>query len=304
MRCTTETPTTTLANGNVRFASTGNTEWIAPYSATVKFEDVLPNAGIVFRPAEGHSVYASYAEGISVPRTDNLYQPVRAADGSLNFSTVQPESTQSYDLGYRFRNDRTVASIAFWWTDYQNRIVSSRDVDPASPFFDQFIDRNLGAVEQSGIDAQIGFEVSDQLTLYAAGSYNTSEVQDDLETAPGVFAPTGGKKLVETPMWTWSGRIDWQPLPNLNLGFQGKFVDDRFSNDVNTESFDSYTVFDLDARYDLTDTFGIRDAYVQLNVTNIFEEEYLGNISTSLQGNRTGSLGAPRTAVISLGTSF
>ena len=304
VRCTTETPTTTLANGNVRFASTGNTEWIAPYSATVKFEDVLPNAGIVFRPAEGHSVYASYAEGISVPRTDNLYQPVRAADGSLNFSTVQPESTQSYDLGYRFRNDRTVASIAFWWTDYQNRIVSSRDVDPASPFFDQFIDRNLGAVEQSGIDAQIGFEVSDQLTLYAAGSYNTSEVQDDLETAPGVFAPTGGKKLVETPMWTWSGRIDWQPLPNLNLGFQGKFVDDRFSNDVNTESFDSYTVFDLDARYDLTDTFGIRDAYVQLNVTNIFEEEYLGNISTSLQGNRTGSLGAPRTAVISLGTSF
>ena len=105
-------------------------------------------------------------------------------------------------------------------------------------------------------------------------------------------------------MWTWSGRIDWQPTQDLSLGFQGKFVDDRFTNDINSESFDSYTVFDMDARYDLTRVFGIRDAYVQLNVTNIFEEKYLGNISTSLQGNRTGSLGAPRTAVISIGTSF
>jgi iron complex outermembrane receptor protein len=63
-------------------------------------------------------------------------------------------------------------------------------------------------------------------------------------------------------------------------------------------------VFDLDARYDLTDTFGIRDAFVQLNVSNIFEEEYLANISTSTTGNRTASLGSPRTAVISIGTSF
>ena len=304
VRCTNETPTATLANGNVLFATTGTTEYIAPFSKTVKYDDVLPNAGVVYRFAEGHSVYASYAEGISVPRTDNLHQPARAADGTLNFSTVQPETTKSYDLGYRFRNDRTVASIAAWWTDYQNRIVSSRDNDPTSPFFGEFTERNLGAVEQSGIDAQLGYEVSDQLTVYASASYNTSEVQDDLEINPGVFLPTSGKKLVETPMWTYAGRIDWQPTSDLSLGFQGKFVDDRFTNDVNSESFDSYMVFDVDARYDLTDTFGIRDAYIQLNVTNLLEEDYLGNISTSTSGNRTGSLGAPRTAVISLGTSF
>ena len=304
VRCTTETPATTLPNGNVTFTGVSG-QWIAPYSTEIKYEDVLPNAGVVYRFAEGHSVYASYAEGISVPRTDNLYQPKRnATTGDLDFSAVQPETTKSTDLGYRFRNERTVASVALWWTDYDNRIVSSRDNDPLSPFFGEFIDRNLGAVEQSGVDAQIGYEVSDRLTVYASASYNTSEIQDDLETAPGVFAPTGGKKLVETPMWTYAGRIDWQATEDLSVGFQGKFVDDRFTNDINSESFDSYTVFDIDARYDLTRVFGIRDAYVQLNVTNIFEEEYLGNISTSLQGNRTGSLGSPRTAVISLGTSF
>ncbi|MGZ9098559.1 MAG: TonB-dependent receptor [Brevundimonas sp.] len=304
VRCTTETPSLTLPNGNVRFGSTGSTEWIAPYSAEIEYDAVLPNAGVVWRFAEGHSLYTSYAEGISVPRTDNLYQPARAADGSLNFSTVQPESTQSYDFGYRFRNDRMIASAALWYTDYQNRIVSSRDNDPASAFFGEFIDRNLGAVEQMGVDAQMGWEVTDRLTIYGSVSWNDSEVQDDLETSPGVFLPTGGKKLVETPEWTYSARIDWQPTDNLSLGLQGKFVDDRFSNDVNSETFDGYTVVDFDARYDLTDTFGIRDAFVQVNVTNLFDEEYLGNISTSTDGFRTGSLGSPRTAVISLGTSF
>ncbi|HWQ86348.1 TonB-dependent receptor [Brevundimonas sp.] len=304
VRCTTETPTLTLANGNVRFASTGTAEWVSPYSAEIKYEDVLPNAGVVWRFAEGHSFYTSYAEGISVPRTDNLYQPARAADGSLNFSTVQPETTKSYDVGYRYRNDRMIASAAVWYTDYQNRIVSSRDNDPLSPFFNEFIDRNLGAVEQRGIDAQVGWEVTDRLTVYGSASWNDSEVQDDLETSPGVFLPTGGKKLVETPEWTYAARVDWQATDNLSVGLQTKAVDDRFTNDVNSESFAGYTVVDFDARYDLTDTFGIRDAFVQVNVTNLFGEDYLGNISTSTTGLRTGSLGSPRTAVVTLGTSF
>lgn len=304
VRCTTEMPTVTLPNGNVRFGSTGTTEWIPPYSAEIEYDAVLPNAGVVWRFAEGHSLYTSYAEGISVPRTDNLYQPARAADGSLNFSTVQPETTKSYDLGYRYRNDRAIASIAAWYTDYQNRIVSSRDNDPLSPFFGEFIDRNLGAVEQRGVDAQVGWELTEAFTVYASASWNDSEVQDDLETNPGVFLPTGGKKLVETPEWTYATRVDWQVTDNLSIGLQGKFVDERFTNDVNSETFDSYTVVDFDARYDLTGTFGIRDAFVQVNVTNLFDEEYLGNISTSTTGNRTGSLGSPRTAVITLGTSF
>ncbi len=79
----------------------------------------------------------------------------------------------------------------------------------------------------------------------------------------------------------------------------------------------AYTVADFDARYDLTNTFGIRDAYVQVNVTNLLDEDYLGNISTGnnsfaapissdprvpLRGGqtRTYSIGSPRTAMISL----
>jgi len=348
VRCTTETPSATLTNGNVTFASTGTTPYIPPYATTLKYDDVLPNAGVAYRFGGGSSVYASYAEGLSVPRTDNLYQPVRnATDNSIDFTTVQPETTKAYDIGYRFRNSRTIASIAVWYIDFQNRIVSSQDNDINSPTFGFSVDRNVGAVKQQGVDAQLGYVINDQFTINTSVSYNDSELQEDLflgnfnclsttqvagttpvcPTAPAAgtqiptFLSTKGKKVVETPDWTFSARVDWDPTADWHVGLQGKYVGERFATDVNDEVSDSYIVADLDVRYDLTDTFGIRDAYLQLNVSNLFDEEYLGNISTGNNGfasvisadprvparagqARTYSLGSPRTAQLTLGVRF
>ncbi len=138
---------------------------------------------------------------------------------------------------------------------------------------------------------------------------------------PGTFLPTKGKKLVETPDWTYAARVEWQPVPELSLGLQAKYVSDRFSTDVNDETFDAYTVADFDARYDLTSALGVRGAFIQVNVANIFDEVYLGNISTGNNATtidvdpgpgvvnrtgvvRTGSQGSPRTAVLSVGLKF
>lgn len=318
VRCTTETPSATLANGNVNFASTGTQAYIPPYSQTIKYDDVLPNAGIVYRFGEGHSVYASYAEGISVPRTDNLYQPVRnPTTNALDFSTVQPETTKSYDLGYRFRNERIIGSIAAWYIEYNDRIVSSFDNDINSPTFGISIDRNVGQVKQQGVDAQLGYVLNDQWTFNGSASWNDSELQDDLALSATTFLPTKGKKLVETPEWTYSARVDWDPTDAFHVGLQAKYVGERFSTDVNDETSPSYVVADMDVRYELQN-ISIRGAYVQLNVNNLFDEDYLGNIST---GNnaltvatsatttragqpRTFSLGSPRTVQMTVGLKF
>ena len=83
----------------------------------------------------------------------------------------------------------------------------------------------------------------------------------------------------------------------------------------------SYTVVDFDSRYDLTNTFGIQNAFVQFNVSNLFDEQYpasvsSGNNATTIDVDptaaivlrtgqlRTFSLGAPRTMVLTLGTTF
>ena len=347
VRCTTEATTPDLTRpGNVNFTGTTGS-WIAPYQAELEFNDILPSVGVNWRFADGHSVYASYAEGISVPRTDNLYQPVRSTTGALDFSAVQPELTKSWDLGYRFRNDMFLAQGAFWYTSYENRIVSARDNDPSSPTFDLVIDRNVGSVEQWGFDGQLGWNVTDTLSLYGSASYNESEIQDNLffgnfnctnaNQVPGstpacgagtlipLFLPTAGKSLVETPDWTFSARMDWDVTQDLSVGLQAKYVGDRWATDVNDEVSPAYTVVDFDARYDLTSLVGIRDAFLQVNVTNLLEEEYLGNISSGNNSlgsvlttdprvpaanairsgqTRTYSIGSPRTWMMTLGYKF
>lgn len=320
VRCTTETPSSTLGNGNVQFTAASVTGgYILPYSTTLEFNDVLPNIGVSYRLGDGHSVYGSYAEGFSAPRTDNLYTVSRdaAAGSAIEFPNAKPETTQSYDLGYRYTGATVITQIAGWYTSYENRIVNSFDAD-----LGYFVDRNVGAVELFGVDAQFGIRPTDWLSLYASASYMQSELQDNIPLGASSFLPTAGAQLVETPEWTYALRGEWQLTEHFSIGLQGKFVDDRFSTDVNDQISPAYTVFDLDARLAL-DFIGIENSFIQFNVVNLFDEEYLGGISSQTNalaildtdpitaGNQTRSgsqptyaLGAPRTAMVTIRTRF
>lgn len=319
VRCTTETATPDPGTpGNVLLSGGGSTSYLPAYHATLDFEDILPNVGVSWRFAEHSSIYASYAESLSAPRTDNLYTVSRGATAtSIDFSNAVPETTQTIDLGYRFQSGSTMAQIALWHTDYENRIVSA--FDDTLGFF---VDRNVGSVELQGVDAQVGFEPVDGFSLYASASYTESELQDNIPLSATGFLPTRGRELVETPDWTYAARAEWDVNDFLSLGLQGKYVSRRWSTDVNDQSVPSYTTFDFDARLGLG-FLGFENSLIQLNVINILDEEYLGGISSQSNaltitdtdpvtaGNQTraGSaptyaLGAPRTAMVSLRTRF
>jgi iron complex outermembrane receptor protein len=345
--CTTQAVATTLPNGNVQFAGNTN-QYIAPYQKTFKYDDILPNVTLGYDFGSSN-IFASYSEQIAVPRTDNLYIASRSATATtvqpLAFNGVQPETSTNSELGYRFTNSAIVASISGYFNTYENRVVSSLDNDPTSPTFGLTVDRNVGKVETKGVEGSIGWRVFDSLSLYGSVTYTDSELQEDqvalaftcptvapTGTAPGAgctpgttqywMLPTKGKSVVETPEWQTTFRGDWQATEELSLGLQAKWVDDRFTTDVNDEKTPGYTVVDFDARYDLTNTFGIKDAYVQFNVTNLFDSFHAGNISSGSNATtiadidpgpgirpftgsaRTFSLGAPRTLVLTVGTRF
>jgi len=148
--CTDRTPNAVLPNGNVTFVTpmTGQpVQFIPPYSQTVKFDKVLPNAGLSFTPWQNHQFYLSYAEGLSAPRTDNLYAVISLADGSIGRPTPESETTKAYDLGWRVNHANTLASLAVYRIDYKNRIVSTFDPDLGFS-----VDRNVGNVKIQGFE--------------------------------------------------------------------------------------------------------------------------------------------------------
>lgn len=308
--CTSETPNAPLANGNVTFAGRGTTQYIAPYARTVKYDDILPNLGATYRFGEGHSVYASYAENLSAPRTDSLYAVRRLADGSIANPTVQPESTQTFDVGYRYTTPTVVAQVAGFATSYDNRIVNTWDEDLST-----FVDRNVGAVELRGLEGSVGWSPIEALSLYASASFMDSELKDNYvyNVSGGVpqILMTEGKELVETPNVMFSGRVNYDFNDIFSAGLQAKHTGERWITDVNDMKADSFTVVDADARIDFA-PMGYEGTYLQLNLTNIFDEKYYAGLGTRASatpgtlgyGVPFAQVGAPRTFVATLRMAF
>jgi iron complex outermembrane receptor protein len=297
--CTTQVPVATLPNGNVVFVNSPTAvQYIAPYEDELKFDDVLPNIGLTYKITDAQMIYASFAENLSAPRTDNLYGVRRLADGSIGRAIPESETTTAFDLGWRYNSADILASAAAYMIDYDNRIVSS--FDPELGFS---VDRNVGKVDIMGIDLQAGFRPIDMLTLSGSVSYNDSELQEDVPLSGTVVSPTKGKKLVETPEWTYALRADFS-VGGFQAGLQGKYVDERPATDTNDEWAPSYVVVDLDASY--TFELGSTELQAKVNVVNLLDEEYFGSISSGTGGTSVGfySIGAPRTVIVSLGASF
>ena len=283
--------------------------FFAPFEQTYKFDKLLPNVGFTYKIVSDLSVFGSYAKGFSAPRTDNLYR--------APLVNVDPETTNAFDLGLRYTNRRIQAQATGWKIDFKNRILTTFDPEQGIS-----IDRNVGAVESYGFDGSIAFKPIQPLSLYVFGSYIHSEFQEDVRlgntsaptggaTLPAgtpIFAPTRGKMVAETPTYQFGGRAQLTLGP-VELGVQGKFVDDRFATDVNDVVVDGYTLVDLDARYSL-ESLGLKNTYFQLNINNLFNKFYFGNIGTQVNAgaicpaggtcaangaNPNFSVGAPRT---------
>lgn len=305
--CTSEVPNATLANGNVTFAGRGTTQYITPFQRTVKYDDVLPNIGATYKFGGAQSIYASYSESLSAPRTDSLYATTRLADGSIGNPTVQPETSKNVDFGYRYTSGTLIAQASGFFNQFDNRIVSTFEPD-----LDQFVDRNVGSVESKGVELSVGWSPIQALSLYGSASFLDSELQDDyVYDRAGNRLATKGKKQVETPEQMYSLRASYQFNDVFSAGIQGKYTGERWVTDVNDLKVDAYTVVDLDARFDFA-ALGFEGTYLQLNVTNLFDEQYYSTLGTRASGTpgqlgysrSFAGVGAPRTMMATLRYAF
>jgi iron complex outermembrane recepter protein len=251
-----------------------NAVW-APFQATYKFSPVLPSFGFSYKFADDMAVFGSYAKGFSSPRTDNLYR--------APIVKVDPETTDTFDLGVRYTNNRVQAQATAWMTNFKNRIVTS---------FDQAngisVDRNIGTVKGKGVDIGIAVRPLDWFTFQGNASYNDSTLRDNILVSSTITLPTKGKRVVETPKWTlgYRAQVEFGPA---SAGLQVKYVSDRFATDLNDIKSEAYTTADFDARFEL-ESFGLKNSWLQINVTNIFDRFYLANLGTQIAGPNNNGL--------------
>ena len=280
--CTTEAPSAVAANGTVTFAgvTTGSPTFTMPGSEVVKYNRLLPNFGLTYQPwGTMHQFFFAYATELSAPKTDNLYNGGVTGFGTplvhfSSFATVAPETSTSYDLGYRYHGEDVHASVTIWNSQFRNRIVSTFDPEQGIS-----IDHNLGTVNMAGMDIEGGYDVDDAFSLFGTASYLKTRVVNNLPISATVTLPTAGKQLVESPNFMFTGRAQYT-LYGFRIGVDGKFVGTRYATDVNDYKVPSYFTANADVTYDLGE-LGWTSSYLKFNVENLFDQKYFSSVGTS-----------------------
>ncbi|MBD3813854.1 MAG: TonB-dependent receptor, partial [Betaproteobacteria bacterium] len=308
--------------------NTANPNAVDPVSRTYKYNKLLPNVGFTI-DLGAPSVFFNYAKGLSVPGTDPLYNSLYF--GNAASAQPAPETTDSFDLGVRFRSGQFQGQIAGWFTRYDNRLASAYD-----PILEASVYRNLGRVDKYGVDASLSWRPNNNVLLYVFGSINESDIKDNLIggkcTSTQVTRNqygcatigagneysilTAGKRESGAPTYSFGARGQLS-FGDFDFGAQVKYTGKRYVNDENLPllnldgstyfqsygaSAPGYTLVDLDIRYKIAEFPTGGDVAVQLNVSNLFDELYVGGFGGSPDRYNTPfvQIGAPRAASLSL----
>ena len=315
-----------FGRGSPLIATVGplNPAWAPPQQRVYNYSKVLPNVGAVYHFTPQLSAFASFAQGLSVPGTDPLYNSVYLPANAPGTQPV-PETTDSFDAGLRYRSGMVQAQFSGWYTKYHNRLASAFDPDANETVY-----RNLGEVEKYGIDGSISVQPVDRLSLYAFGSWNKSKILENVQTGAATFAPTAGKRESGSPVYTY-GFMARADLDVVDIGFVAKRTGERYVYDTNLpvcsgapaaatptvcsgtnrvvypEKTPAYWLVNLDARVGLG-WAGLNDkTYLQLNVYNLFDQFYVGGFGGGLYQSSTPpfvQIGAPRTISGTLVVAF
>lgn len=194
------------------------------------FREFTPRASISFRPTPDHNIYLSYSRGFKGggfdPRGQTTAAPDLDGDGDrdqediFNFLQFDPETVDSYELGYRasLMNGALNFALAGFYADYTDIQVPGSvgfdgDGDGVNESF-VGVTTNAGAATIWGIEfegnARLGRDLAaagDRLGFTWAMGYINAEY-DQFVDAFGVDV-ANQRVFQNTPEWTLSGTLDY-----------------------------------------------------------------------------------------------
>ncbi|MEO8186186.1 MAG: TonB-dependent receptor, partial [Burkholderiaceae bacterium] len=276
--------------GDDRFLANGDD------SGSARYDSINPTVGIVYRPSQSSSVYASYGRGFETPTLNELaYRP----DGSAGFNTaLEPARSNNYELGAKAAASKTLrGTIAAFFVDTENDIVVRTNAGGRSTF------ANASATRRRGVEASLGWEPHSSLSLYASVAAIRAEFAAPFFTCtaapctqPTVLVPAGNR-LPGIPAYTsfieavyrvreTDITLDWRAQSKIS-------VDDR-----NTDHASGYGTVNLA----VARTFVAGPAKLRafLRIDNVLNARYIGSVIVNEANGRYFESAPGRTWLLGL----
>ncbi|MDP3783610.1 MAG: TonB-dependent receptor [Sphingopyxis sp.] len=261
----------------------------------------LPQAGLLFRLSDDNEAFASYTQNMRAFESSATGGPFATTQAGFDALDLKPETSTTYELGFRTKSPRFQGVIAGYYVDFKDRIIafangSGIQGNPA-------ILQNVGDVRSWGVEAAGTFRVTTDLSLFASYAYNDSEYQDDVVNAAGtIIAATAGKTVVNSPRHLAKGEITWD-TGSFFARVGANYTSKRYYSFENDAEVGGFVIVDASIGYRFNERIS-----VQANATNLFDRDYVSTIGTNGFANRGDSqtllAGAPQQFFVTVKAGF
>jgi catecholate siderophore receptor len=237
-----------------------------------KDEQVSPRAGIIYKPQENISIYASYSESF-LPRSGEQFANINGNNNQLDPNTF---ANQEIGIKWDFADGLSLTAALF---ENEQSSPQVADNDPSTL---DIIDSEI-----SGFELQLAGQVTDAWSV----SFNYSTLDGEIVDRNGGTG-LSPREVPESNISIWNS---YQINDVMGLGLGATYQDESFINNSNTAVLPSYTRIDASAYYDVSDTMRI-----QLNVENLTDKLYYPNAYSTHQA----TVAAPFNARLSIIGAF
>lgn len=234
-------------------------------------------AAVSYKPASWQHYYVSYGTSFN-PSAEH-------ASLSSGSATVDPEENRTLEIGAKLSlfDEALSVSGAIFRIEKTNARITDRAAG---------VTTLEGAQQVDGAELQVAGEVMPGWNVMASYTYLDSEITE----TNAATASQLGNRLPSTPVHSASLWTTYDVTRDFTIGGGAFYVGDRYGDAANNAEVDGYVRVDAMASYDVTEAVAL-----QLNVYNLFDEEYYEDIYAN---GRRARPGAGRAAVLSTNVKF
>ena len=245
---------------------------VADDARSRKDSEVSPRFGLVYKPEENISIYASYSESF-LPRSGEQFANINGNNDKLAPNTF---SNREVGLKYDFASGLSFTAAMF---EIEQRSPQVADNDPATlDVIDSEID---------GFELQLQGRINDFWSVSAA--YSALDGEQVNRSGRTGLTP---RELPDSMFSLWN---QFSLSSYLNVGVGLTHQSESFINNSNSAVLPSYTRIDASVQYRLSEA-----TTVQLNVENLTDELYFPNAHSTHQA----TVGAPLNVRLAISTQF
>ncbi|MEM1104905.1 MAG: TonB-dependent receptor [Pseudomonadota bacterium] len=201
---------------------------------TDEFDNTSPQAALIWSVTDSHSVFTRYARGFRLPRASELYE---LEAGQSEFQ-LEPETLDSFELGWRARFDDVRFEIVGYWQESENGVITDVQTEAGN------ISVNAGERRYSGVEASIEAALPQGLSVQAVFAYQ--DFVFERRSASG-DDPFDGNTISETPETLGNLLLAWTPpsFDSLTLTGRLRHIGSWPLNDANTVFTDDEQILTL-----------------------------------------------------------